>query len=97
MCHDHWTAKSTRATSTGVGSTATGEQRRIQYKYTVSLSVFPVLHLKDGPVTASLKAGESKHFKYCMVLTTRVTSNGMTVTACTSGGVYLPCIYMHAR
>ena len=36
-------------------------------------------------------------FKYCMVLTTRVTSNGMNVTACTSGGVYVPCIYTHAR
>ena len=61
MCHDHWTATSPRATSTGVVSTATGEQRRIQYKYTVSLSVFPVLRLKDGPITASLKAGERKH------------------------------------
>ena len=28
-------------------------------------------------------------FKYCMVLTTRATSDGMTVTACTSGGVYV--------
>ena len=61
MCHDHSTAKSTRAISTGVETTATGEQRRIQYKFTVSLSVFHVLHLKDGPITASLKEGESKH------------------------------------
>ena len=61
MCHDHSTAKTTCATSTGVESTATGEERRIQYKYTVSLSVFPVLRLKDRPITASLEEGESKH------------------------------------
>ena len=60
MCHDHGTAKTTSATSTGVELIATGEERRIQYKYTVSLSVFPDLHLKDGPITASLKEGESK-------------------------------------
>ena len=28
---------------------------------------------------------------------TRVTSNGITVTACASGGVYVHCIYMHAK
>ena len=61
MCHDHCTAKPSHVTSTGVELTATGEQRRIQYKYAVSLSVFPVLRLKDGPITASLKEGESKH------------------------------------
>ena len=44
-----------------------------------------------------IKRRREQTFKYCMVLTTRVTSNGMTVTACTSGGVYVPCIYMHAR
>ena len=61
MYHDHWPAKTTHVISTGVESTATGEQRRIQYTYTVSLSVFPSLHLTDGPITASLKEGESKH------------------------------------
>ena len=44
-----------------------------------------------------IKRRREQTFKYCMVLTTRATSDGMTVTACTSGGVYLPCIYMHAR
>ena len=34
-----------------------------------------------------IKRRREQTFKYCMVLTTRVTSNGMTVTACTSGGV----------
>ena len=43
------------------------------------------------------KRRREQTFKYCMVLTTRVTSNGMTVTACNSGGVYVPCIYMHAK
>ena len=44
-----------------------------------------------------IKRRREQTVKYCMVLTTRVTSNGMAVTACTSGGVYVPCIYMHAR
>ena len=44
-----------------------------------------------------MKRRREQTFKYCMVLTTRQTSNGMAVTACTSRGVYVPCIYIHAR
>ena len=37
MCHDHWTATTTRATSTGVDlATTTGRQGLIQYTWIVS-------------------------------------------------------------
>ena len=44
-----------------------------------------------------IKRRREQTFTYCMVLTTCAISNGMAVKACTSGGVYVPCIYMHAR